>query len=369
MNLCACGNAVEDGGASCARCQALQNLGLQPDAGLREIESAYRLLVKVWHPDRFQNDEKLKQAAEEKLKTINSAHAYLTSGPGVNARSRATAGRRGQSEPQPETGTRPAAQARSCAPTRRSMHAIWPKLLFHGDSALTYRLFARTLVFLGACAVFWLFLTAIDAALTSNPATADFYLQLKAGVMRQVEVGSTRMWGIVAGNFRGRRAAIEPAGSGDELPSASPETAEQPARTRGLAKIPHVHGVLPYVTTGLTRAEVIAVLGPPSAWSEEAMTYQGSTFYLRLGRVSGWKLDPQSAPLRVKLWATNPVSPGLAFFTTGSSKDEVIAVQGTPSMLSDNKFGYGGSEVFFENGRVIGWKNDPDSVRLRVPAH
>src|SRR5580698_11215781 len=79
MSPCTCGNEAEESGLRCARCAALQVLELQPTATAIEIKAAYHLLVKVWHPDRFQNDAKLKQAADEKLKAINSAYLVLTS--------------------------------------------------------------------------------------------------------------------------------------------------------------------------------------------------------------------------------------------------------------------------------------------------
>jgi hypothetical protein len=41
-------------------------------------------------------------------------------------------------------------------------------------------------------------------------------------------------------------------------------------------------------------------------------------------------------------------------------------VQGTPTFWSENTFGYGGSEVYFKNGKVVNWKNDPESVPLRA---
>jgi curved DNA-binding protein CbpA len=44
-----------------------------------EVKTAYRLYVKAWHPDRFPGDEKSKSAAQEKLKTINSAYDFLNS--------------------------------------------------------------------------------------------------------------------------------------------------------------------------------------------------------------------------------------------------------------------------------------------------
>ena len=74
-----CGNPADTFGGLCERCASLQTLGLGENASAAEIESAYLTLVKVWHPDRFQSDLKLKRAAEEKLKEINTAHDYLTS--------------------------------------------------------------------------------------------------------------------------------------------------------------------------------------------------------------------------------------------------------------------------------------------------
>jgi hypothetical protein len=56
-------------------------------------------------------------------------------------------------------------------------------------------------------------------------------------------------------------------------------------------------------------------------------------------------------------------------FAVGSSKSDVIAIQGTPTLFTDSQFGYGRSVVFFQNDKVVSWKEDPGSVRLRVVAH
>ena len=77
--ICFCGNPVEEDGALCPRCAALRVLELGTDATEKEIKAAYRLLVKVWHPDRFQGDPALKEAAEAKLKAVNSAYVLLSS--------------------------------------------------------------------------------------------------------------------------------------------------------------------------------------------------------------------------------------------------------------------------------------------------
>ena len=76
---CACGRRADSFGGLCDRCVALQTLGLVSSTSVEQIENTYRTLVKVWHPDRFQSDPRLKLAAEEKLKEINAAHDYLVS--------------------------------------------------------------------------------------------------------------------------------------------------------------------------------------------------------------------------------------------------------------------------------------------------
>lgn len=53
-------------------------LGLQPGASLTQIKQAYRQLVKIWHPDRF-SDQQRKQEAEAKIKQINAAYNKLRS--------------------------------------------------------------------------------------------------------------------------------------------------------------------------------------------------------------------------------------------------------------------------------------------------
>jgi hypothetical protein len=44
---------------------------------MEEVQTAYKDLVKVWHPDRFGDDLKLRAIAEEKLKEINQAFSAI----------------------------------------------------------------------------------------------------------------------------------------------------------------------------------------------------------------------------------------------------------------------------------------------------
>lgn len=59
--------------------EALDVLGLNLGATSAEVKEAYRDLVKVWHPDRFGSDPRLRQKAEEKLRQVNDAYRILQS--------------------------------------------------------------------------------------------------------------------------------------------------------------------------------------------------------------------------------------------------------------------------------------------------
>ena len=56
-------------------------LGIKPSASQDEIKSAYRKLIKQYHPDKF-NDNPLKNLAEEKMMEINEAYESLTKNSG-----------------------------------------------------------------------------------------------------------------------------------------------------------------------------------------------------------------------------------------------------------------------------------------------
>ena len=50
---------------------AYRLLDLDPGVSDEEVKMACRDLTKVWHPDRFGHDPRLRERAEEKLKAIH----------------------------------------------------------------------------------------------------------------------------------------------------------------------------------------------------------------------------------------------------------------------------------------------------------
>ena len=343
------------------------------------IENAYRTLVKVWHPDRFQADPKTRLAADEKLKEINAAHEFLISGEAIRPQARTTPKApapqgvpfkvepplAATAEPEPEPELEDAEIRRILK--RKRKRTVWlPKFLLRAGLIVGV---------VAMVAILWL---TIDAILMSNPRTAGAWEQHKAELGRDLHSMGLRIWGDATGNLHQQKdqsdataAQPEPAAVPQQPPAANP--APPPDAHRSAAGGPqHInvdgsgHSAQPYVTSGLTTMEVLGILGTPTSSSGERMFYKGSEIDFKNGRVAGWKIDPKSAPLRVKLWPSAKPVPGLTQFAVGSSKSDVIALQGTPTLFSDNKFGYGNSVVLFQNDRVVGWNEDPNSMRLRV---
>lgn len=57
------------------QCYAI--LEIDSQAALTEVKQAYRDLIKVWHPDRFTDSQRLMEKAERKLKTVNEAYQQI----------------------------------------------------------------------------------------------------------------------------------------------------------------------------------------------------------------------------------------------------------------------------------------------------
>jgi curved DNA-binding protein CbpA len=59
--------------------QCFDVLELDSNATIDEAKQAYKDMVNIWHPDRFSNNPRLKQKAEDKLKEINEAYKIMQS--------------------------------------------------------------------------------------------------------------------------------------------------------------------------------------------------------------------------------------------------------------------------------------------------
>jgi curved DNA-binding protein CbpA len=367
MNTCFCGNPADANGIRCSRCMALRILDLEADATEKQIKASYRTMVKVWHPDRFQNDKLLKQAAEVKLRDINVAFDLLSSTtpnsrfqtPQNPVSSDATghAPRPDQNEPP----SQPAATTSFTESTRGFSRSLFP--------AFKILLKLAALVFLILlCRYTWI---AFDVPDPSTEAVAKVYSFGKDNILSRLENPKRRFIEAVDKDLE-RIGLRNPPPAPDESQQAQETTPQSPLKTPGKATTRQQAGaaaprkIYAYITIGSSRDEVVQQQGIPTAASPDRLVYGRSELYLKDGAVTGWKIDPVSNPIRVKLWPQAPVDTNQKYFTVDSTRDDVLVIQGTPTAFSKEKFTYGASEGYFQNNRVVSWKNDPASIPLRA---
>jgi len=100
---------------------ALEILGLEHDASRAQIKEAYRDLAKILHPDRFQDDPRVRAKAEATFKQVNTAYEALKGyRPGARpaAPSGRTSHRRARPEPAAPPPPKPPMQEESAPPPR-----------------------------------------------------------------------------------------------------------------------------------------------------------------------------------------------------------------------------------------------------------
>jgi hypothetical protein len=111
-----------------------------------------------------------------------------------------------------------------------------------------------------------------------------------------------------------------------------------------------------WIWIGSTVGEVYAVQGIPTSTQGETWQYGKSQIRFAHGKVISWNQHPDN-PLR--LARDQPVRIQDGIFGMGSSKDDVLAIQGTPVTETDTVWDYGLSRVHFINNRVAHWEESP----------
>lgn len=286
MSVCACGRST-NGRSLCDRCSALVVFGLSRDATQTEIKDAYRVLAKVWHPDRFQGDERLRLTAEEKLKEINSAYHLLATTPAEEPHRRSSV-----PGPQPE---RP-------QPTAAENSTPWPPprpITSHFADAFRLKRHAAR----------------IRVALTV------FVLTVGAAWLVQ---------------RYGRTLAYEfniPIGTGASSTNQRASSAPEQSPKRAIGKTAPSNG-----SAGTSNsAKAAHAKNTAASESPSLLVYPAD-------------------------------EPGVPHFTVGSTRSDVVKVQGTPTKIAGNVFKYGLSEVYFQDGRVQSWHTDPGSpLKAKMP--
>lgn len=288
-------------------------LGITSDTNWGTLRARYQRLISQWHPDRFSEDQAGKNFAEERSKEIIAAYQVLAK--------------------------------------YRQEHGVLPPLEPIGDSVAQEPWrdadFTSDGVAFDAPAA----APAVDtggAAPQTSGSTAKHWRRIALAVFIAFPVV------FFADRYTTRRAPD--VGTPDNpVRSEAAETAPpETARAQ--------HGV-GWIWVGSTVGDVYAAQGIPTSTEGETWHYGKSEVRFLRGKVISWNQHPDS-PLRIA--GNQPVQMREGTFDIGSSKNEVLAVQGMPVMETDTVWDYGLSRVYFKDNRVVRWQESPMQL-LHIP--
>jgi hypothetical protein len=340
-------------------------LGLQPGASLHEVKRAYRESAKRWHPDRYAGVSDWERTrAEEKFKDLQDAYRRILGSLRANGFSatEAAAGKKSPGEPAADGASNASRETfREKAPfsqrmveKSRKVASLWEKLGFGT--------IARAVQWLGS----------------GKRVAAVAVLMVAA------------LWGY---GFHAHRPKEVPLGTGPALPALSTPSQSQgssgsdlSARVEEALSSPRAlpgqerHGAEGPVgatagpaqkvgtfTLGSSEKDVLRIQGPPDKAGGGRWTYGLSEVRFKDGQVSGY--DNFDGRLRVSLMPSlEAARTGSAadFFTLGSTKDEVLRVQGTPTGVRGSVWHYGFSSVRFSEDRVASFDNSFGNLKVRL---
>jgi hypothetical protein len=122
-----------------------------------------------------------------------------------------------------------------------------------------------------------------------------------------------------------------------------------------------------YISLGSSEQQVIEVQGTPTRIKQNRWYYGFAELIFQNGLVAGY--DNYFGTLKMRLTPSAPAGrPKRAFFfSKGSTPDDVLAVQGTPTAVHGNRWSYKFDYVFFRDGKVSGVVDADGALRFAVP--
>jgi len=283
-------------------------LGVEPGVSWVQLRKAYKGLVNTWHPDRFQQDPRQKHLAEKRTMEIIQSYQELA-------------------EYYKEFGVLPHVTKPMGIPVtedlssqRSSDPSPAPK---NQDTEVC----------------------ATDA--TPRQAHKDRQDKLYVRIM-----ATTALAGIAYLVWQ-----VMPSVQSDDMSQRNSPKEQTVDKKISAESGQHVPAETKFFTVGTPPGEVYDIQGVPTKTEQDVWYYGNSKVYFQNGKVLRWDEQPGN-PLKAKLTLggeeTNP-----KLFGEGSSKEEVLAIQGKPDRDAGNVWEYGVSRVYFDNNRVKRWDESP----------
>lgn len=321
-------------------------LGLPADASPDEVKKAYRELVKRWHPDRFHQQSALeRRKADERIKEITGAY-HRISREWANRKKTGAAEAHSEGRTESPQG-KPSTESTSSRRPADSRHGrIIPLIRTHYQrlsAKFRPKSLKGQLLSLGAFAAGFVILLAVTSLMVRLP------FRFTGNQGRAIPESTPRVQGWpLREDPQGKQPLGEPP------PAAEENTA--PPDQPGRSPPPADSSDLDFFTLGSSQADVLRIQGPPSRVHGQVWVYGLSEVQFREGRLA--RYNNFDGSLRIRLQPQpNPENSATGYFTIGSTENDVLLAQGTPSRVEGGKWHYGFSEIQFKSGRVQGFQN------------
>jgi len=299
-------------------------LGLDPDAKFSEVRRAYLALVKKWHPDRHHSEPYESQAlAEKKFREIDEAYKRISND-------------RRESSRIPRTPGYGSTQWPGANDARKARAKIHPAAFIRTRSSIRIRPFSGTRIIIPVLLL----------------AATVFILTQFSSFFPDTNVDKSPIQVIEKPTTENQQPLEKP----EPKPSedlVSPVVPASPPSPPALLQSAPPTG---FFTLGSTASEVIDAQGPPERVQGQTWTYGLSEINFKNGRVAKYNNFDGSLHVRM-LPDASPDRPLPGHITIGSTQDDVLLVQGTPTKVEGNRWFYGFSELIFKNGRVTEYDN------------
>ena len=382
-------------------------LGLEPGAKSSEVRQAYRTLVKKWHPDRHQSKPYEARAfAEKKFREIDEAYRRIAAG-WKKTPPLADRGDRGAAGPGtgPHAAQRPPAKADATLAAR--IRAKIDIRAFSRAKIVVPVLLLAAVVFILTQLPSFFPDNSVDtetlgpptvehspeakepnspkppeatgpqssADLTATPspalppallqsqpqASSDFFtvgstaseVLAIQGTPSRVQ-GQTWIYGLSEIQFRNGRVSKFNNFDGSLRVRMQPEVSED--------RVPPAH-----ITIGSSEEEVLLVQGTPTRVEGDRWFYGFSELVFKNGRVVEYDNYFGSLKMRVLPSSLSGPEPPRDYFTIGSTPDEVLAVQGTPTAIHGDRWSFDFAVVIFRDGKVHDVTNSDGTLRFIAP--
>jgi len=297
-------------------------LGLEPGSKPSEVKQAYRTLVKKWHPDRYHSKSyETRALAEEKFREIDEAYKRI---------SQSWKKRTDFSHSEHGPGTKG--------------HAVRKRPKIDFQILFRPKVVVPALLFLAAAA----FIFSRPPSFSPDNAENNRFTGPRIS-----EDSST----VEEKNLAGPTETVPQLS--DHLTSPS-----SPALPPALLK-PQPQSHNSFFTLGSTTSEVLAVQGAPSRVQGQTWIYGLSEVQFKNERVSRFNNFDGSLKVRMLPDDLGDSTPR-DHISIGSSEEQVLLVQGTPTRVEGNRWYYGFAELVFKKGLVFEYDNYFGTLKMRL---